>query len=70
MIPAFLSLRRILNPIRTHAAQAQACMKQPCSIAVKYELTRLLYEDRVGLTQAAVAVATAPTLTVSRRGRR
>ncbi len=49
MIPAFLSLRRILNPIRTHAAQAQACMKQPCSIAQKYELTRLLYEDRVGL---------------------
>ena len=49
MIPAFLSLRRILNPIRTHAAQAQACMKQPCTIAQKYELTRLLYEDRVEL---------------------
>ena len=51
MIPAFLSLRRILNPIRTHAAQAQACMKTPCTIAQKYELTRLLYEDRVGLGQ-------------------
>ncbi len=49
MIPAFLSLRRILNPIRTHAAQAQACMKTPCTIAQKYELTRLLYEDRVEL---------------------
>lgn len=51
MIPAFLSLRRILNPIRTHAAQAQACMKVPCTIAQKYELTRLLYEDRVSLGQ-------------------
>jgi hypothetical protein len=51
MIPAFLSLRRILNPIRTHAAQAQTCLKAPCSIAVKYELTRLLYEDRVSLGQ-------------------
>jgi hypothetical protein len=51
MIPAFVSLRRILNPIRTHAAQAGTCMKGPCSIAQKYELTRLLYEDRVGLTQ-------------------
>ena len=49
MIPAFLSLRRILNPIRTHVAQAQACMKVPCTIAQKYELTRLLYEDRVEL---------------------
>ena len=49
MIPAFLSLRRILNPIRTHAALAQNCMKVPCSIAQKYELTRMLYEDRVEL---------------------
>ncbi|MCM3877684.1 MAG: hypothetical protein NEA02_14860 [Thermoanaerobaculia bacterium] len=49
MIPAFLSLRRILNPIRTHAALAQNCMKVPCTIAQKYELTRLLYEDRVEL---------------------
>ncbi len=51
MIPAFLSLRRILNPIRTHAAQAGQCMKVPCTIAQKYELTRLLYEDRVSLGQ-------------------
>ena len=51
MIPAFLSLRRILNPIRTHAAQAQTCMKGPCTVAQKYELTRLLYEDRVSLGQ-------------------
>ena len=49
MIPAFLSLRSILNPIRRHAAQAQTCMKVPCTIAQKYELTRLLYEDRVEL---------------------
>ena len=51
MFPAYRSLQSVLNPIRTHAAQAQACMKQPCSIAVKYALTRLLYEDRVGLGQ-------------------
>ena len=51
MIPAFLSLRRILNPIRTHAALAQQCMKVPCTIAQKYELTRMLYEDRVSLGQ-------------------
>jgi hypothetical protein len=51
MIPAFLSLRRILNPIRTHTAQAEACVKGPCTIAQKYELTRLLYEDRVSLGQ-------------------
>lgn len=51
MIPAFFSLRRILNPIRQHALSAQNCLKVPCSIAQKYDLTRFLYGDRLELNK-------------------
>ncbi len=50
MIPAWIGLKRIVNPVRLHVTQAQECVdKGPCTVAKAYELSKKLNDDRAEL---------------------
>lgn len=59
MLPAWLSLKKVLNPIRQHTAEARECVEQPkgCSIWKAQEIGRSLWEDRDALARKRFAMA-------------
>jgi hypothetical protein len=48
MIPAFIGLKRIVEPVKRHVAAAQECVeKEPCSIPKAYGISRDLYKSQL-----------------------
>ena len=46
MIPAYRSLRNVLNPIRSHVTAARECASKPCSVSRSWTIAKSLQEDR------------------------